>query len=299
MIPATAEKIVDSFDDEVLLKDWDIERFFSNDRNLTPHSPNCDRRAPLLVKGQFVSNKLASKCEDPTFVQKCQEKGKSSKRDYFDENASDSSELKSLNELVPKNCSNLRNEQASDCLAKPKSSFFSHLVDNTFHNKRQETDSKISLNFLRGFRRENSDFFPLSKRHSAILGERQSATKLIRPHRTSAIYTKHDAINDGEPILMDFVSRSYLENAPNNNSQSTISKNTSQASEILPLKSIIHGKNIEKSQGNFIGPRREKTESVILLRNSSNCDLLFCKQQQVKHLSLKHIKQINELQYNQ
>uniref|UniRef100_A0A1B0GCR4 non-specific serine/threonine protein kinase n=1 Tax=Glossina morsitans morsitans TaxID=37546 RepID=A0A1B0GCR4_GLOMM len=36
-------------------------------------------------------------------------------------------------------------------------------------HKRQESDSKLPQNFIRGFRRENSDFFPLTKRHSTVL----------------------------------------------------------------------------------------------------------------------------------
>lgn len=41
-------------------------------------------------------------------------------------------------------------------------------------HRRMDSDSKISNPFLRGFRRENSDFFPLSSRHSAIYIDRNA-----------------------------------------------------------------------------------------------------------------------------
>ncbi|MCP6711145.1 hypothetical protein NL489_27755, partial [Klebsiella pneumoniae] len=52
------------------------------------------------------------------------------------------------------------------------------------NHRRMESDSKISKPFFRGFRRENSDFFPLSSsRHSAIFD--RSPTN---PLRSSGIF---------------------------------------------------------------------------------------------------------------
>lgn len=233
------------------------------------------------------------KCIKPTFLQnKIPEKNQFNKHDCNDERNANKSGLthQNITETPPLNFQ-----------SKSKQTFFSNIVDNTFNNnKRPEIDSKLSLNFLRGFRRENSDFFPLSKRHSAILGERQSVMKHIVPHRTSAIYTKHDAINNDEPILMDFVSRSYLDSPPNTNKTSA-TPTTTKTATTASLKNnaaneqpttnqlrASNANNVDQNQCNnqnnnfFIGPRREKTESVILLRNSSNYNLLFNKQQQVK-----------------
>lgn len=176
---------------------------------------------------------------------------------------------------------------------KPKSSFLSNLLDRDSNNvknnnhKRQESDSKLSLNFVRGFRRENSDFFPLSKRHSAILGERQiNAIAPNAPHRSSAIYSKNNAQsnkNNGEPVLTDFVCREYLDNSqqpsasltPSNVNNKHNSNNNSNNSN-----------NKNRSSFNFLAPRREKTESVILLRNSANRSLLLDKQQVNTHTQI-------------
>lgn len=121
-------------------------------------------------------------------------------------------------------------------------------------HKRQESDSRISLNFVRGFRRENTDFFPLSKRHSAVLEQSPSATSVAVPQvplRSSAIFRRH---NKGEPILTDFVKTRDLENMPTQ----------SQTPPSVPRQ-----QSSSRSNGNldFLRPRREKTESVIVLKN--------------------------------
>lgn len=167
-----------------------------------------------------------------------------------------------------------------------KNSFLSNFIENAKAHRRQESDSKLSLNFVRGFRRENSDFFPLSKRHSVILGERQVAAVAsnIASHRSSAIYTKNNKHNSGEPILTDFVSRQYLEN-PSATSTST----PSSTSIITKPNANVNCTTNAHANANqnlfFMGPRRQKTESVILLRNSTNKNLLFDMQQvkQSKH----------------
>lgn len=181
---------------------------------------------------------------------------------------------------------------------KPKNNFLSNLLElNSKNHKRQESDSKLASNFTRGFRREHSDFFPSSKRHSVVLGERQSAFAHLVPHRSSAIYTKYNKCNSGEPILTDFVSRAYLENAPTSSCAATTATNittttnvtakpttslsahpitTSASSNALDNKKSTD-KNVTNNSRNlfFMGPRREKTESVISLRNSANRNLLF------------------------
>lgn len=163
---------------------------------------------------------------------------------------------------------------------KPKSNFLSNLLDSTKNHKRQESDSKLSSNFTRGFRREHSDFFPSSKRHSVVLGERQSAFAHLVPHRSSAIYTKSNKNNNGEPILTDFVSRTYLESSPSSSMTTTQSTTSPTTSITTSAGSIANKKSSETNVNNnrnlfFMGPRREKTESVISLRNSANRNLLF------------------------
>lgn len=202
------------------------------------------------------------------------------------------------------NTNNNTNNTNNNNNAKLKSNFLSNLLEsNSKNHKRQESDSKLTSNFTRGFRREHSDFFPSSKRHSVVLGERQSAFAHLVPHRSSAIYSaKYNKCNSGEPILTDFVSRAYLENSPTSScavttattittaaSTTTTTTITTKptASSINPITTSASSnaldnkkstdKNVTNNSRNlfFMGPRREKTESVISLRNSANRNLLF------------------------
>lgn len=170
-----------------------------------------------------------------------------------------------------------------DNVQKPKHSFLLNFLDkdNSKAHKRQDSDSKLSLNFVRGFRRENSDFFPLSKRHSAILGDRQVAAALAAPQRASVIYPKNTK-NNGEPILTDFVSREYMDH---NKSTASITSNN-------PISN--NNRNNNNRGSFFLGPRREKTESVIMFRNSATRQLLLDQQQvntinQTIRMKKKHI----------
>ncbi|GJQ86015.1 msn [Trypoxylus dichotomus] len=120
-------------------------------------------------------------------------------------------------------------------------------------HRRMESDSKINNSFFRGFRRENSDFFPLSSRHSAIIVDRSA-----NPARSSGIFSSRrgsevglNKKNSGEPILTDFVK--HNEPVP--------SEGGDKAENSL--------KTIALLQDNAnLRPRREKTESDIVLRYS-------------------------------
>lgn len=151
-------------------------------------------------------------------------------------------------------------------------------------HKRQESDSKLSLNFVRGFRRENSDFFPLSKRHSAILGEqltpssggsssKQMSSSAIQPQqRSSAIFPRNR--NKGEPILTDFTvtkrgdGDDLRPRTPPRPSSGQTSSAQSAATRQAPATPSV--RNLD-----FLRPRREKTESVIFVRNSPTRQQLF------------------------
>lgn len=178
--------------------------------------------------------------------------------------------------------------------AKPKNSFLSNLLDHT-KNKKQDSDSKLSLaqNFVRGFRREHTDFFPLSKRHSAILGERQAPINNTAFYRASAIYSKSNNKNKtGEPTLTDFVSHSFTDSSAqcgiqasksSTNTSTTITTSTTTTTTTTTNKTInttvtnnkTNNSNVNSPNSFYLGPRREKTESVISLRNSTNRNLLF------------------------
>lgn len=150
-------------------------------------------------------------------------------------------------------------------------------------HKRQESDSKLSLNFVRGFRRENSDFFPLSKRHSAILGDqsvgstggggigKQMSSSAIHQQlqqnhhqqRSSAIFSRNrGGPSRGEPILTDFTvtkrSADGDDQRPRTPPRQTTTPATAATRQATPAT-----RNLD-----FLRPRREKTESVIFVRNS-------------------------------
>ncbi|XP_047108328.1 misshapen-like kinase 1 isoform X1 [Schistocerca piceifrons] len=120
---------------------------------------------------------------------------------------------------------------------------------NAPQHRRNESDSRISVPF--GFRRENSDFFPASSRHSAILMESKNhgsgisfsgngwrgsdipGSSVAGLNLLGGLGKKGNSSNNrnGEPVLTDF--------------------NHSKASPEFPVR-----------------PRREKTEGdIVLLRN--------------------------------
>ncbi|XP_031619497.1 serine/threonine-protein kinase mig-15 isoform X6 [Contarinia nasturtii] len=257
-------------DEAVLLRDWDIERFFSSDR-AKKNSPISQR--PNVITPQ--SNKDASK---PKFS-----------ADLLADRIKPETSGQMSKQIQTSVNTNNTNNNAS---AKPKNNFLSNLLDNAKNHKRQESDSKLSSNFIRGFRREHSDFFPSTKRHSVVLGERQSAIAHFAPHRSSAIYTKHNKNNNGEPILTDFVSRTYLDGSPacslSTKKPTTTTTTTTNTKTSTPITTSASSNAIANNKCNsndnnvnnnrnlfFMGPRREKTESVISLRNSANRHLLF------------------------
>ncbi|XP_022900991.2 serine/threonine-protein kinase mig-15 isoform X3 [Onthophagus taurus] len=108
------------------------------------------------------------------------------------------------------------------------------------NHRRMESDNP----FVRSFRRENSDFFPLSARHSAIIVDRPNPIS-----RSSGIFNMrrgseaglNSKKNSGEPVLTDFVKKT----------EATSPKGVA----VLRDNSLLK-------------PRREKTESDITLRYS-------------------------------
>lgn len=126
--------------------------------------------------------------------------------------------------------------------------------------KRPEGDSRLS-NFVRGFRRENTDFFPSrTKRHSAVFSSDQPlpttnniATQKVQ--RSSAIFQRNQP--KGEPILTDFI-------AKRNNS---LDKRGSQ--DVQP-RDIVRMRQSNDNNRDMYQLRREKTESVIFVPRNSN-----------------------------
>lgn len=127
-------------------------------------------------------------------------------------------------------------------------------------HRRVDSDSKMNHPFFRGFRRENSDFFPLSSRHSAIIIDRNNvrSSGLFNNRRGSDVGLLNKKANNGEPILMDYnIKRTDLSSNYGqiiNNSSTTSTSTTNDTTTI--------------NNNSLMKPRREKTESDIVLRNS-------------------------------
>lgn len=117
-----------------------------------------------------------------------------------------------------------------------------------------DSDSKINNPFFRGFRRENSDFFPLSSRHSAIFVDRNARpNNLFNSRRGSDVgLLKKSA----EPVLTDFVRRN------SDSPSSDVNKNYGFLNASKKNVAVL------REDSNLIRPRREKTESDIVLRHS-------------------------------
>lgn len=123
-------------------------------------------------------------------------------------------------------------------------------------HRRMESDSKISNPFFRGFRRENSDFFPMSVRHSAVYIDKNARSSGIFNNRRGSdvgISKK----SSGEPVLTEYVKKidSLATSTPN---KSDVSRNYR----------VINDKKENSILNSIIRPRREKTESDIVLRHS-------------------------------
>ncbi|XP_076270772.1 serine/threonine-protein kinase msn isoform X3 [Rhynchophorus ferrugineus] len=110
----------------------------------------------------------------------------------------------------------------------------------TTGHRRIDSDSKVNP-LLRGFRRENSDLLPLGARHSAIyIDQKNKPSALFNSRRGSEAGLPKK--KGGEPVLTDW-------------------KRTDSLISSTPVKN-------EHNRESFLRPRREKTESDIVLRHS-------------------------------
>ncbi|CAH1133988.1 unnamed protein product [Ceutorhynchus assimilis] len=129
-------------------------------------------------------------------------------------------------------------------------------------HKRTDSDSKVQP-FFRGFRRENSDFFPLSSRHSAIYIDQQKAA------RSSGIFNNRRGSEAGigkktagEPILMDWKQR-------NSDGPTIVASTPKKTSDVTSRTPTTSQSSLKQTiRNSLMRPRREKTESDIVLRHS-------------------------------
>lgn len=123
--------------------------------------------------------------------------------------------------------------------------------------KRPENDSRLS-NFVRGFRRESTDFFPSrAKRHSAVFAAEQqsSPAKNNAPQkmqRSSAIFQRNRTKD--EPVLTGFMAKR----------DNTLGKTENYERPQDPVRLRQNAPNPD-----FHQLRREKTESVIFVSRNA------------------------------
>lgn len=164
------------------------------------------------------------------------------------------------------------------------------------NHKRQESDSKLPINFVRGFRRENSDFFPLAKRHSAVLGERlagssssngnnSNAAQLLQ-QRASALFQRNSIFKPDPVDNKVKGNNKTVEKQNTNDSSSSTSSNKSTNEAMIKTTSSKPSWSSSLTSRNldFLRPRREKTESVIFLQSSAARQQLITAQQQLQQV---------------
>lgn len=213
-------------------------------------------------------------------------------------------EKKKIEEL--NNKLKLENRVKSAIYAKNNNNSFGDVIP---LKKPETTDSRFT-NFVRGFRRENTDFFPQSKRHSAIFGEQSVTITNLSPQiqqRSSAIFQRNRSQTKGEPILTDYnsnrdatlINRAKLTASLRTRNSSfeqqqqqaqpqqqkptgALSSSASSSAVVVvggvappPPPAAGVSKNLD-----FLRMRREKTESVIFVsRNSEARQQLLLNQQ--------------------
>ncbi|XP_040160032.1 serine/threonine-protein kinase mig-15 isoform X5 [Anopheles arabiensis] len=316
-------------DEAVLLRDWDFERFFpSNERpkaaqrhSMSDKTSSSSSNSPADSNGRLrppnaIDNKTRKELANSTascgmkkpYPHHGMNLAYAEKRKVEEMNNKIRLEEQVKHEIFTRQ--RLQFDKASSPSRGPGGQQSQQQQQQNAH-KRQESDSRLPLNFARAFRRENSDFFPLSKRHSAILGEATADAKSMasgggggqglqqqQQQRSSAIFSRSSR-NKFEPILTNF--------SLNNPSGSDDERRSSSSSRQTPPR---HGQQdggggargtgvgggaggggagTPKEGGNggrqpsplasaqvtprnmdFLRPRREKTESVIFVRNSPN-----------------------------
>ncbi|XP_039230349.1 mitogen-activated protein kinase kinase kinase kinase 4 isoform X6 [Drosophila yakuba] len=280
-------------DESNLLRDWDFDRFFPKNANGPRGS---GRGSPTTTASLSRSSQLSTLKVD-TKLQRA-------------------SVAEAITRPVPRGYQPLKAEPtASQSIAKEQGSGSgsgsasgsgSSGSTNSPAHKRQDSDSRLPMNFERGFRRENSDFFPLAKRYSAVFsGATASGSTAGSPsaqalQRSSAVYQRNSIYNSS-------ISSKSKENAapgtPGAAAAGTATvtatasaKPGATASTTTATKGAAP--KTSKSLGNFhfLRPRREKTESVIVLQNAA---VRAQRQQQLQQQQQQQQQQLQQQQQQQ
>ncbi|XP_043650900.1 serine/threonine-protein kinase mig-15 isoform X3 [Drosophila teissieri] len=256
-------------DESNLLRDWDFDRFFPKSANGPRGS---GRGSPTTTASLSRSSQLSTLKVD-TKLQRA-------------------SVAEAITRPVPRGYQPLKAEPtASQSIAKePGSGSGSGSASgsgssgstNSPAHKRQDSDSRLPMNFERGFRRENSDFFPLAKRYSAVFsGATASGSTAGSPsaqalQRSSAVYQRNSIYNSS--ISSSKSKENAAPGKPGAAAAGTATPTATVSASAKPGATAATttatkgaAPKTSKSLGNFhfLRPRREKTESVIVLQNAA------------------------------
>ncbi|XP_033160106.1 mitogen-activated protein kinase kinase kinase kinase 4 isoform X7 [Drosophila mauritiana] len=255
-------------DESNLLRDWDFDRFFPKNANGPRGS---GRGSPTTTASLSRSSQLSTLKAD-TKLQRA-------------------SVAEAVTRPVPRGYQPLKAEpSASQSIAKEQGSASgsgsgsgsasgsgsSGSTSSPAH-KRQDSDSRLPTNFERGFRRENSDFFPLAKRYSAVFsgataaGSTAGSPSAQALQRSSAVYQRNS-------IYSSSISSKSKENAVPGAPGAAAAGTATASAKPGPAAATTTATatkgaapKTSKSLANFhfLRPRREKTESVIVLQNAA------------------------------
>ncbi|XP_058835163.1 serine/threonine-protein kinase mig-15 isoform X4 [Topomyia yanbarensis] len=275
-------------EEAVLLRDWDFERFFPSNERPKPQqrhsmsdksssSSPADSNSRLNGLDKFRKERENSKASNLAFAEKRKVEEMNNKIRLEERVKSEIFARQYHKQLSPGKASPA-SSASSNQQQQPQQQFLKQ------SHKRQDSDSKLSLNFVRGFRRENSDFFPLSKRHSAILGEqtpsgnggnaKQMSTSAIQQQqRSSAIFSRNRT--KGEPVLTDFTVTKRGDGEDLRSRTPPRPSGSSGTQQSASGQAANRQANSQARNLDFLRPRREKTESVIFVRNSPTRQQLF------------------------
>ncbi|CAH0722543.1 unnamed protein product, partial [Brenthis ino] len=246
---AEKDKRQSDIDEAVLLKDWDFARFFPS-KNAEAKEEKQDTTKEAEQRRAQLQRQSRIEMEDAWAKYKAIATPPLRHKQLFQKPTEKSTQ-----------------EKLSDILK---------------YKKEQDTESNGPNRFFRGFRRENSDLFPLtSTRHSAIYYPKHDnqigANKQLR---SSGIFnhsrkqtTKPQT--SGEPILTDFIKMNdSLKKAQRNGEKKNVEKKVAANNPIDALKNVAvlirqGSEDSGHSPDLAARPRREKTESDIVFRRNS------------------------------
>ncbi|XP_058462549.1 serine/threonine-protein kinase mig-15 isoform X12 [Malaya genurostris] len=270
-------------EEAVLLRDWDFERFFPSNERPKPQqrhsmsdksssSSPADSSSRLNGLDKFRKERENSKVSNLAFAEKRKVEEMNNKIRLEERVKSEIFARQYHKQLSPGKAGPASSSSSKQQQQHPQQQFLKQSS-----HKRQDSDSKLSLNFVRGFRRENSDFFPLSKRHSAILGEQitpgsggngkqMSSSVIQQQQRSSAIFSRNRT--KGEPILTDFTVTKRGDGEDMRSQTPPRATGSSAAQQSSPGQAVMRQATPQARNLDFRRPRREKTESVIFVRNS-------------------------------